>query len=965
MRIFMPSVPLARLAATFLSVLAAIGTPAALRAQSTLIPITTRRDMVFDHSGRYLYITTSDGWVRPYHLSSGQLETGYNLGGSLNGLDIAPDDSFLLVTQKTVSDSQGTIHKVDLTTGAITPINYSLYSADGAWDIAIGSGGRALFTTNIGGSGWTPLREIDLKTNTVTRRTDAPTQGSAGVYNNTQLHRSTDGNRIYIVETLPSAFVYDAPTATFGSSAHPRWFVIPASAAINRDGSLLANRRDKFVTVDNATDFSFRHSYNGAESGVAFDAVSDSLYVVDAASDQIVAYDTQNFAEKFRLAIGEPVPPNDRYSTNSGQFDTGTLVASNDGEYLALETPSGIRLIRVVSGVKLPVAAVVFEQPRDMVFDRAGEYLYITTSTGYVWPFSLTRHTLEFPYNIGGSLNAVDIAPNDSYLLIAQENVGLGGYGRGILEKLDLSTGAVTAISYQNEDYSYENGTWDLAIGSNGVAMFTTIFGVDGYSGWTPLRQINLATNVVTIRNDAPGSGSASKVEGNTIIDRSADRTRLLVREPNNSTGPTFSYSAVTNSFGPVGRFNAFHEHVNSAVSRDGSIMLLRYRDNDSLFLLPDLGFAHEWFGLDSGIAFDAVQDRFYAVKSTTDQIVAYDSGTYAERFRIAIGEDVSATPQEAQTPADPFGDAQFGIGTLVASQDGGYLALVTPNGIRIIDIAARSSTLLPLGSSAPPLGSPFPRNVSTRVVVGTDDDAPIAGFIITGSDPKKVVVRAIGPSLLAAGLTGTVTDPTLELHDASGGMIAFDDNWHDFQPDAIEQTGLSPADPREAAIVQTLPPGAYTAVMRGKNGETGIGLVEVYDAEATSNSVVANLSTRGFVGNGSSVMIAGMIIGRGGSGSGTGKIVVRGLGPSLAQFQLPRAILDPNLSLYDASGNVVKSNSNWKDTQQVEIQSTGLAPPDAREAALVVDLPPGNYTAVLAAEPSAGLGLVEIYALQ
>lgn len=951
----MRSVPRARIVALCLWVVAAIITQTAAQAQSTLIPLTTRRDMVFDHSGRYLYITTSDGWVRPYNLLTRQLEPGHNLGGWLNGADISPDDSFLLVAQKNVA-AQGTIHKLNLLTGAITNINYSLYDADGAWDIAIGSHGRALFTTNYPGTGWTPLREIDLATNTVIRRTDAPTSGFSGVSNRTQIHRSVDANRFYIAEgNSPGNFIYDAVTNAFGPVAYPRTFHIPASIAINRNGSLLVTRRDTYATLDQSSDLSFQHSFSGLDSGVAFDAVSDLLYVVNTTTDQIIAYDTNTYVERLRFPIGENISPNDPYNFTSGQFDTGMLVASQDGRYLALGTPSGFRVISVPAETG-PPPMPIFGKPRDMVFARFRPYLYITTATGFVWPFNLSTNTLEAPYNIGGSLNGVDIAADDSFLLIAENNIGLG---RGIVHKLDLDTRAVTHITYPIDRWAYDNGIWDVAIGVNGIAMMTTSFGGPGSSGWAPLLQIDLATNAVTTRPDAPGSGSAG-VEGSTMIDRSADRTRFLFLEPNNSSGPIFTYSVTTNTFGPPFQNFNFNELLNHAISRDGSAMILRYHADSVMDTLPDFGFIHRWTGIfDSGVAFDAVDDILYAVRSASDQIIAFDTNTFGERFRVAIGEDVAPTPREPETPAEPFGNSHFSTGLLVASQDGRHLALIAPTSVRVMDLVA--------GTSIPLLTLPRLGNISTRAFVGTGDTAPIAGFIITGAESKRVAIRAMGPSLAAAGVAGALQDPTLALHIDTGAVVAVNDNWRDVQQTEIELAGLAPNDDREAAIIMTLSPGSYTAVVRGSNDTTGVGLVEVYDLDANANSQLANISTRGIVGSGDNVMIAGVIVSsRGGNVGGPAKFLMRGLGPSLTQFNVPNAIPDPTLSLYDSNGSIMAYNQNWGETQRTEIQNSGLAPVNDRESAIVANLPPGNYTVILREwNFTTGVGLVEVYALQ
>jgi len=246
-------------------------------------------------------------------------------------------------------------------------------------------------------------------------------------------------------------------------------------------------------------------------------------------------------------------------------------------------------------------------------------------------------------------------------------------------------------------------------------------------------------------------------------------------------------------------------------------------------------------------------------------------------------------------------------------------------------------------------LPSAYPlANISTRLNVLTGDNVLIGGFIIGGPDNKKVVLRAIGPSLSNPpfNLRGVLADPTIELHDATRAIIATNDNWKDTQQAEILATGLQPTNDLESAIVMTLAPGPYTAIVRGKNGGTGIGLVEAYDFDLAANSKLINISTRGFVDTGDNVMIGGFIVGGGGSAT----VVVRAKGPSLSNppFNLTGVLQDPTLSLFDANGVIITSNDNWKDTQQAELQATGLAPTDDHESAILVTLPAGGFTAIV-----------------
>jgi hypothetical protein len=291
------------------------------------------------------------------------------------------------------------------------------------------------------------------------------------------------------------------------------------------------------------------------------------------------------------------------------------------------------------------------------------------------------------------------------------------------------------------------------------------------------------------------------------------------------------------------------------------------------------------------------------------------------------------------------------------------------------VSLLALASSALAQGTSTPTATatvtpSPSPAqalNVSTRLQVETGDRVMIGGFIVTsgpGGALKKVAIRGIGPSLGSFGLSDLLADPTLQLRGSDGALLMQNDNWQDNLAQAAEliSLGLALQDPRESGIVATLQPGSYTALMAGKNLTSGIGLVEIYDADTAAPARLANTSTRGFVRTGDNVMIGGFILGH---GSASSAVAVRGIGPSLSQFGLSNVLADPTLELRDSNGTLLIANDNWQDhpTQAAQLTAHGLAPQNALESGIFIILPPGAFTAILTGKDgSVGLGLVEVY---
>jgi hypothetical protein len=277
-----------------------------------------------------------------------------------------------------------------------------------------------------------------------------------------------------------------------------------------------------------------------------------------------------------------------------------------------------------------------------------------------------------------------------------------------------------------------------------------------------------------------------------------------------------------------------------------------------------------------------------------------------------------------------------------------------------------RAFAMIPQSGTPTPTPTPTQAlNLSTRVHVQTGDNVGIGGFIITGTGSKQILFRGIGPSLVASGIPDALANPTLDLRDSNGVGILANNDWREdpAQEALIEATGIPPIDDLEAAIVQTLAPGGYTVILRGMGMTSGVGLLEIYDLNPGVDSKLANLSTRAFIATGNNIVIAGFILG----GSGTDRIVARGIGPSLTGLGLPNALPNPTLELRDGNGTLLRANNDWEDdpAQAAELTAAGLAPTNSLESGIAATLAPDLYTALLAgANNGTGVGLVEVYDL-
>lgn len=332
--------PLTKTAAALIVLTLVSAFPA--RAQIS-INISNPNDMVFSSSQNQLYITTDGGTIQRYDLGNQALLSPFSVGGILNGADITTDGNFLYVTQGIAGPTQGILEKVDLSTGMKTDLFYALASNEGGgWDVAIGSNGLALMTTKFNGSGWTPLRQIDLTTGTISVRSDTPGSGSGNqVRGSTFLDRSFDRELVYIQEWNSSAgpaFTYSATSNTFSSAV--QFNVFQSQGAVSRDHSLLATLTYPNTTIT-LNDFTPVTGFANYHSGIAFDPVRDLLYLVNTNQNTIDAFDTHTWQLIQSIAIGQSI------ASSSDYFGAGYLVASEDGDWLALNLGDKVNLYSV------------------------------------------------------------------------------------------------------------------------------------------------------------------------------------------------------------------------------------------------------------------------------------------------------------------------------------------------------------------------------------------------------------------------------------------------------------------------------------------------------------------------------------------------------------------------------------------------------------------------------------------
>jgi len=360
------------------------------------------------------------------------------------------------------------------------------------------------------------------------------------------------------------------------------------------------------------------------------------------------------------------------------------------------------------------------------------------------------------------------------------------------------------------------------------------------------------------------------------------------------------------------------------------------------------------------GASSASVKGTFNSAPNSTFRLEFFISGTITDPSSVGKGELFRGS---TDVTTDASGNASFATGFDTDPGRAYFTATAT-------DSSGNTSEF------SPAFLVPAPQlvNLSTRSPVGSGDNVLIGGFIIVGTENKKVMLRGLGPSLADAGVNGVLADPTLELHDSSSALLASNNNWKDTQADEVSATGIPPSHDAESAIIATLPAGppsqggsTYTGILAGNHGTTGTGLLEIYDLAMDANSKLANISTRGYIGTGEDVLIGGFIPRP--AARVSLQLLIRALGPSLAAHGVSGTLQDPLLELHNANGSTIASNDSWRDSPDASrIAATGIPPSDDQESAILHFVPAGTdggYTAVVrGVDGATGVALVEIYAL-
>ena len=506
--------------------------------------------------------------------------------------------------------------------------------------------------------------------------------------------------------------------------------------------------------------------------------------------------------------------------------------------------------------------------------------------------------------------------------------------GSAVADTFFVTNFGVNSVSVYNQDGSGSGFTHPNLLGPTGIAIDS--------SG-----DLFISTNNNRIEQFSASGvylGTFASVGVNYAIGLAFDREgNLFAANSGDGTIQKFSPSGVATLFARVVRPTglAFDAAGNLYVATISST-IERFSPTGAA-----LGtFASTGLNNPQGLAFDSL-GNLYAANNAADTVAKFSpSGAYLG----VVGTGFSG----------PTGIAFDSAGNL-------YVVNATSADVTRVDPSGKSTLFATTGFSPAFIAVQRPPtliNISTRAQILTDENVLDAGFIVTGGGTKRVLIRGLGPSLTSQGISGALSDPMLELYDSTGAVIAMNDDWNTTQGTAIAATGIPPKDPSEAAIIATLSAGSYTVVESGVAGATGVGLVEIYDLGSNFGPQLANISTRGFVDIGANVMIAGFIVDS--PTGGDGQVILRALGPSLGEAGVTDPLADPVLDVYDSNGMLIASNDDWQSDQADALTATGIPPTKDAEAAIVLTLTSGTYTAIESGKDGGtGVGLIEVYNLQ
>ena len=602
------------------------------------------------------------------------------------------------------------------------------------------------------------------------------------------------------------------------------------------------------------------------------------------------------------------------------------------------------------------------------------QYSASLSPDGHFVAFSSTRTDLVFPHTPSTFERRVflrDVAANKTTYIFDGDNPQFSKDGRhilfnnlGLLYLYDLSQSVITLVNFDHPVASGERCSAD------GRYVVYVAPGPQLNSNGYPAQQCYLrdvvaeATTLISI--DASGAGMATETSKNPYISDDAQFVVFDSWGPNLVNPPVYNRCVYRRDLrrGTTECITPNLDHSTVAnVSNDGQ----------TIVITPDEYFSSQAYLADLRTGTLEKLPLFSPLKMDgSGRLIAFESFGKSSSSDINNEADVFLYDRYLRTTrlishnlvgtSSPSGSVF--PESLIFSEDGQTVAFAS----NASDLVLIPKYIYGFGgthydayvSSIPHSGHLL--NISTRGEVQSSEGALIGGFILTGPTSKKMIIRAIGPSLKASGVVGALQDPILELHDSAGALIAVNDDWTEERA-AVAETGIPPSDPLESAIVRSLDPGAYTAIVRGKDGSTGVGLVELYDLDQDAGSDLVNVSTRGVVGSGDNVLIGGFISGD--SAGGSANVLVRAIGPSLTALGISSALPDPTLELHDSNGVLTGSNDGWKATQREDIEATGIAPTSDSESAVLAPLPPGAYTAIVRSKTGlGGVGLVEVYHL-